>query len=202
MGEAKRKQDACDAAQGGWSRRGVIGALIGGLGLPLWWWSTRSAVSPASPSPASPSPASPSPVGARPVGARPPEWVALEATLETLLPGGEFPGHRETGVLTTLWSVAEGNGALRAKFQEGARLLDEAGGGSGRFAAAGPTERARILQAFAHAAPATPQHAYYRFLRDQAMRLHYTHPASWGPLGFSQAPQPQGYPDYRQAPRG
>lgn len=189
MGEAKRKREA-EGEASDVSRRGVLLALGGcALTLPLgaWWIHQRSAT------PSLPPPETPE--------SGPPEQATLFATLDTLLPSGEFPGHRETGVAAVLWSVAEGNGALRAKLQEGAELLDAATAG-GSFRDASPEVRHQVLLGFRAAAKTSPQHRYYRLLRDQAMRLHYTHPASWKPLGFSEAPQPRGYPDYRQAPRG
>ncbi|MBL4848447.1 MAG: hypothetical protein JKY65_23245 [Planctomycetes bacterium] len=181
MGEAT--SGGGEGSTAGWSRRGVVAALAGGaLVVPLSaWWLTQGP-----------------PIEVAPGAVGPPEQVSLEAFLDTILPSGEFPGHRETGVLGVLWSVAERNQALRAKFREGAQLLDLAAKGS--FVASSPDARTRTLASLAAAVRSDPGRLYYVFLRDQAMRLHYTHPVARARLGFNQPPQPSGYPGYTEAP--
>jgi len=174
-----------ESGPAGWSRRGVVAALAGGaLAIPLGAWWLRQP------------PAEPPPVP----DTRPPEQISLEAFLDTILPSGEFPGHRETGVAGVLWSVAERNQAMKSKLQEGAELLDLEAKGS--FVALPAPERARVVRALAAAGREDPGHRYYALLRDQAMRLHYTHPLARARLGFDQAPQPRGYASYTEAPSG
>ncbi len=45
------------------------------------------------------------------------------------------------------------------------------------------------------------QRSELRFLRNEALSLHYAHPAAWTPLRFRGAPQPDGYVDYALAPQ-
>jgi Gluconate 2-dehydrogenase subunit 3 len=173
-----------------WTRRGVLGALAGGalaslLGLVVW-----RGRGPASTEPG------PTPAG------EPPERLALEALLDTLLPDGGPPavGHHASGVLGALWGVAMTNQALRLELRRGAGLLDQAAESrdAATFAELGPPARTEVVTDLAR--PDHPGHSYYRLIRDQAMRLHYTHPAACRPLGLRHAPQPTGYMDYTQPP--
>ncbi len=130
--------------------------------------------------------------------------ATLTAWLDTLLPRGELPGHRGTGVQARLAAELGASRLGRRALVEGTAHLERAARerGARRFAELPESVRAEIVEAMAAAPPGSLPAYAYRVVRDRAMELHYAQPAAWRPLGLPHPPQPDGYPDYAEAPRG
>jgi hypothetical protein len=130
------------------------------------------------------------------------ERATLAAVLDTLLPDGELPGARRTGVLEPLLAQCAAQRQTRRAIVEGTALVEAAAlrRGATSFAALGDEERAQILNECASAARESLPWFFFRTVRDGAMRLHYLHPLAWRAAGLPHAPQPRGYADYDQAP--
>lgn len=126
----------------------------------------------------------------------------FEAFLDTLLPETELPSWRATGVMPRLLEELSAERKTRRALAEGVEWLDaEARRRKGaRFFLAGEEARIAVVAA-AEASPAGSIPAFfYRVTRDQAVRLHYSHPAVWRKIGLPHAPQPDGYWDFEDAP--
>lgn len=133
----------------------------------------------------------------------PSERERLAAVLDTLIPDGEFPGARQTGVLDALIAECEPVRQSRRAVVEGLALLDQQARrfGADSFASLTTVQREAALLECAAAEPGSLPWFFFRTVRDGAMRLHYSHPLAWRAVGLSHPPQPQGYADYTQAPR-
>ena len=130
--------------------------------------------------------------------------ATLDSLLDTLLPGGELPGWRETGVMPRLADELARDRRGRRGLVEGVAWLESAA--RSRHGAAFTTlawaERAAIVRAAEVEPAGSVPHYFYRVVRDRAMQLHYAHRTVWRALGLPHAPQPDGYLDFAQAPRG
>ncbi len=128
----------------------------------------------------------------------------LEALLDALLPEGPQPGHRTTGVMPRLVAELERERQTRRALVEGLRRLERRAGAMGArsFAALGPADRLRAFLDCGEAPDRSLPRFFYLTLRDAAMRLHYSQHAAWRPLGLAHPPQPDGYDDFAEAPRG
>lgn len=134
----------------------------------------------------------------------PRERDTLAVVLDTLIPDGDFPGARRTGVLDPLVRECDATRQTRRALVEGVDLVEAAARrrGAVSFAALGDTEREAILAECAAAENASLPWFFFRTVRDRAMRLHYAHPLARKAVGLGQTPQPQGYVDYWQPPHG
>jgi hypothetical protein len=128
----------------------------------------------------------------------------LEALLDAILPDGERPGHRATGVLPRLVAELENERQTRRALVEGMRLLERRGRaeGASSFAALGPERRVALFTACGEDEYGSLPRFFYQNVRDAALRLHYSRRAAWRPLGLPHPPQPDGYEDFAEAPRG
>jgi Gluconate 2-dehydrogenase subunit 3 len=129
---------------------------------------------------------------------------AFTAMLDALLPDGDLPGWRRTTVMPRLVDDLSARRQTRRALVEGVEWLDRrARRRYGRpFASLLEPERDRVVRDAADQAEGTLPRFFYRVVRDRAMRLHYAHPAAWRPLGLPHPPQPDGYPDFTEPPRG
>ena len=128
--------------------------------------------------------------------------ATLEAFLDTLIPDGRFPGHRATGVLPQLLPELEERRQTRRALVEGVELLDRGAkrAGSPSFRELDPARRADLVREIARAGEGTLPRFFYESVRNRAMEIHYASPAAWKVVGFTHAPQPEGYPDFAEKP--
>jgi len=132
----------------------------------------------------------------------PRERETLAVVLDTLIPDGDFPGARRTGVLERLVTECEATRQTRRALVEGAALVEAAAHrrGAMSFAALGDAEREAILAECAAAGNGSLPWFFFRTVRDRAMRLHYSHPLARNAVGLDHPPQPLGYAEYWQPP--
>jgi hypothetical protein len=132
----------------------------------------------------------------------PSERETLAVVLDTLIPDGDFPGARRTGVLERLVTECEATRQTRRALVEGAALVEAAARhrGATSFAALGDAEREAILAECAAAENGSLPWFFFRTIRDRAMRLHYAHALARKAVGLDHPPQPWGYVDYWQPP--
>ena len=130
--------------------------------------------------------------------------ATFEALLDTLLPEDGLPGWRATRVMPRLAEEIARNRRGRRALVEGVAWLDrEARSRHGAaFASLAASDRAAIVRAAEEEGLGTVPHYFYRVVRDRAMQLHFAHPAVWRAIGLPHAPQPEGYLDFAEAPRG
>jgi hypothetical protein len=130
------------------------------------------------------------------------EMETMSVLLDTLIPDGEFPGARRTGILEPLLrECASTRQSARALLRGVQWLEHEARAhGAAEFRGLALRDREQISEKCAAAAEGTLPRAFYRTVRDRAMRLHYAHPLAWKRVGLPHPPQPYGYPNYWAAP--
>ena len=133
---------------------------------------------------------------------RPAEVESFAAFVDTLLPDGEIPGARRTGIVEPLLRHCESDRHGRRALIEGVAILDREARrrGAATFATLDVGARTAIVEGFARADQQSVPGFLYRTVRDRAMQLHYAPPAAWGPLRFSGPPQPNGHYDYQDPP--
>lgn len=124
----------------------------------------------------------------------------LAVVLDTLIPDGEFPGARQTGILEPLLAQCDSTRQTRRALSEGLELLDRHAQrlGHSSFELLTAPQREAVLLECAAAAPGSLPWFFFRTIREGAMRLHYAHPLAWRAIGLSGPPQPRGYRDYTQ----
>jgi len=129
---------------------------------------------------------------------------ALEALLDVVLPEGELPGHRTTGIMPALVTHLESKRSTRRALGEGLRHLDRRARsvGADGFTELDPAARARLFAACGERPDGSLLRFFYRTVRDEAMQLHYAQPAVWRRVGLPNPPQPDGYPSYSEPPLG
>lgn len=139
---------------------------------------------------------------AEPVLPAGPLRAALDAVLETILPDGEYPGYRASGVLAHVTGVFTLAHRPLPPIRDLLDGLDRrARARAGRvFAGLDPVERRELLLEVERSREAWA--LGFGRLRAEAFKAHYAHPAVWKALGFRHSPQPNGYLDYQEPPRG
>lgn len=130
------------------------------------------------------------------------EVETFAALLDTLIPDGEFPGTRQTGILASLLRTCESQRQTRRAVLEGVHLLDRKSRalGARNFVTLDARQRAVVVEECALAAERTLPRFFYRTVRDRAMQLHYSQKVAWKLLRFDHPPQPDGYLDYWKPP--
>lgn len=133
---------------------------------------------------------------------QPVEVESFTAFVDTLVPDGEIPSGRRTGIVEPLLRYCESTRQRRRALVEGVAMLDAAArrSGAASFATLDLATRTAIVEGFEAAAEGSVPHFLYRTARDRALQLHYATPLTWGPLKFSGAPQPNGHYDYEDPP--
>jgi hypothetical protein len=133
---------------------------------------------------------------------KPAEVETVSVFLDTLIPDGEFPGARRTGILEPLLRQCASTRQTARALMRGVQWLEQQAriNGGTEFRALPFKDRERIVARCAAAAEGTLPRVFYRTVRDRAMRLHYAHPLAWQRAGLPHAPQPYGYPDHWTAP--
>ena len=124
----------------------------------------------------------------------------IAAVLDCMLPGGELPGALTLGIDRRI--AATTDSALKRSFTEGVAWLDQRARakGAASFLRLDEAGRETVLQA-ALASDAEGAFAVVRTLRNLAFTLYYTDPAIMAAFAYSRPPQPDGFPDFQEAPR-
>ena len=126
----------------------------------------------------------------------PRERDTLATVLDTLIPDGDFPGARRTGVLERLVAECETTPQTRRALVEGTAFVEAAARqrGARSFAALTDAARGAILAECAVAENASLPWFFFRTVRDRAMRLHYAHPLARRAVDWIGRPSPWGTP--------
>lgn len=128
----------------------------------------------------------------------------LSAFLDVLLPEDESPSASQLGVDVQILAEAAGNPNVARLLDTGSAWLDLQARRRGAQAFHQLNEHGQI--GIVQLAEAQPQPSlvrmYFRFVQDRAFKYYYSHPDSWPSLGYDGPPQPRGFPDYDQPPRG
>jgi len=129
----------------------------------------------------------------------------LPACLDALIPAdGDNPGALQLGVPQRLAAAAAQDRGYADMLDQFSRWLDAQAkaAGAASFTDLADAERETVLRA-AEAAEAgsVPRIAFARLRRD-AFTSFYADPRSWPAMGYAGPPQPNGFPDYAEPPRG
>jgi hypothetical protein len=133
---------------------------------------------------------------------KPAEVETLSVFLDTLIPDGEFPGARRTGILEPLLRECASTRQTARALLRGVQWLEQqarAHGGT-EFRGLPLKDREQVVARCAAAAEGSLARVFFRTIRDRAMRLHYAHRLAWQRVGLPHPPQPYGYPTYWAAP--
>lgn len=124
----------------------------------------------------------------------------IAAVIDCMLPGGELPGALALGIDRHI--AATTGSELKRSFIEGVAWLDQRARAKGtmNFLKLDEAGRETVLQA-ALRSDAEGAFAIVRTLRNLAFTLYYTDPAIMAAFAYSGPPQPDGFPDFQEAPR-
>lgn len=130
--------------------------------------------------------------------------ATLAALLDTLLPEAGLADWRSTGVMPRLVDELAARRQSRRALVEGVAWLDSHAHRQfgADFAALPVASREAVVTAAEQSAPGSLPRYFYRVVRDRAMELHFAHARVWRALGMPHPPQPDGYLDFAEAPRG
>ena len=133
---------------------------------------------------------------------KPAEVETVSVLLDTLIPDGEFPGAKRTGILEPLLRECASTWHTARALLRGVQWLEQQARahGAAEFRGLPLQDREQIVAQCAAAAEGTLPRVFYRTVRDRAIRLHYAHPFAWQRVGLPHAPQPYGYPDHWAPP--
>ncbi|MGZ9092600.1 MAG: gluconate 2-dehydrogenase subunit 3 family protein, partial [Rhodoplanes sp.] len=124
----------------------------------------------------------------------------IAAVIDCMLPGGELPGALALGIDRHIAAATDSE--LKRSFIEGVAWLDQRARAKGimTFLKLDEAGRETVLQA-ALRSDAEGAFAIVRTLRNLAFTLYYTDPAIMAAFAYSGPPQPDGFPDFQEAPR-
>lgn len=124
----------------------------------------------------------------------------IAAVIDCMLPGGELPGALALGIDRHIAAATDSE--LKWSFIEGVAWLDQRARAKGtmNFLKLDEAGRETVLQA-ALRSDAEGAFAIVRTLRNLAFTLYYTDPAIMAAFAYSGPPQPDGFPDFQEAPR-
>lgn len=129
---------------------------------------------------------------------------SLGPYLDTLLPEDKTPSATGLGVDQALLEAARKKPRFGRLIALGCEWLDQQakGLGAAEFASLGEMSRATIVAAAEKAPPNSLPHYFFKTTLNFAFQHYYAQPASWQGLGYMGPPQPRGYPDFSQPPKG
>jgi hypothetical protein len=118
------------------------------------------------------------------------------------LPGNDLPGAVDLGIDQQILTSFSADRGLAAFMAEGIRWFDAAARARGGESFASLVAADQIAVAMrAEASPDSAGGRLFAVLRRQAMSLYYIHPRVTASFPYAGPPQPQGFPDFAQAPR-
>lgn len=129
----------------------------------------------------------------------------LEAWIDTLLPMDEVsPAASEFGVDADIANKARDDPSYLRLISKGCLWLDQQARKRGMqgFAQLDEAGRERIVSLAEQAKTRSVPRAFFERTRSDAFQYYYARPESWDMLNYAGPPQPQGFPDYTQAPPG
>jgi hypothetical protein len=135
--------------------------------------------------------------------AREPGVVAgIRAIVDRLIPDDDLPGAVELGIDRQILTSATTDRELAALMAGGIRWFDAAARarGGGSFAALAAADQIAVAMQ-AEASPDSAGGRLFAVLRRRTMSLYYIHPRVTASFPYAGPPQPQGFPDFAQAPR-
>lgn len=117
--------------------------------------------------------------------------AALSAFIDHLIPADELtPAASALRVPGLIWQQARSDADLRRLIEVVCTWMDRYGEG---FAALQFDEREALVAWMAKAPWESPQRRFFHLVRDRALTLYYTQPASWKGLPIQRPPQPIGH---------
>jgi hypothetical protein len=118
------------------------------------------------------------------------------------LPGNDLPGAVDLGIDQQILMSATTDRGVAAFMMDGIRWFDTAARARGgeTFAALAAADQIAVAMQ-AEASPDSAGGRLFAVLRRQAMSLYYIHPRVTASFPYAGPPQPQGFPDFAQAPR-
>lgn len=134
-----------------------------------------------------------------------PEFSTLAAFVDALLPADDHsPVASALGVPRAVMAAAEKDARVKRIVKFGCHWLDEAAkkAGAANFSALREGPREIIVGATSEPAASPLPKAFFIIVRDLSMRAYYAHAAAWRGMGYDGPPQPDGFLDYRDAPKG
>lgn len=136
----------------------------------------------------------------RPPRGEPHIALTIAAIVDHMLPGGELPGAQALGITRRIASSPDRE--LKRSFTRGVASLDTRAqmAGASNFLALDETGKEAVLQA-ALASRADSAGVFLSELRRLAFTHYYTHPTIMAGFPYSGPPQPEGFPDFQEAPQ-
>lgn len=122
------------------------------------------------------------------------QLATLTSLLDTLIPADALsPSASQAGVLKDLLHEVRFDASFQKLLRLGCDWIALQTGGD--FAVASLDARGYVLDWMAKAAPDTLPRRFFDVMRDSALALYYTRPASWRGSRIDASPQPVGYPE-------
>jgi hypothetical protein len=129
--------------------------------------------------------------------------ATIRTIVDLLVPADDLPGAVELGIDRQILLAATADPEFAALLAGGIRWFEAAARSHGkqmRFAALPAADQIAIAQR-AEAGQDTDGGRLFVSLRRRTMTIYYTHPRVVASFPYAGAPQPQGFPDFEQAPR-
>lgn len=121
------------------------------------------------------------------------ERATLAAFLDTLLPADKLSGSAtDLGVDLQLWAFAKTAADFRKLVEYGCRWLNMTGGAL--FAELAAEQQIAVVDWMSRADWNEIPRRFYELVRQVAIELYFSNPASIGGLPIKRSPQPLGYP--------
>jgi hypothetical protein len=130
------------------------------------------------------------------------EQKTLEAFLDALIPSDITPGAVELGVPERIRLLAYRDYQYRRLLRNGCAWLNDKATKQNfeTFYALDTAGREKVMQEAAESGPESMPRLFFERIRSDAFSHYYAQPVSWGTLGYKGPPQPDGFPDYADAP--
>jgi hypothetical protein len=130
------------------------------------------------------------------------EIETLEAFLDTLIPSDVTPGATELGVSKKIRLLADKDYQYRRLLKNGCAWLDKGAlrQNSDTFSSLSPATREDVVKEAAGSGRESLPRIFFERVRSDAFTHYYSRPETWKALGYKGPPQPEGFPDYADAP--
>lgn len=129
---------------------------------------------------------------------------ALKPFLDTLLPEDGTPSATQVGVDTEIIRRMQTDARMRDAIVAGCLWLDQQADtlGAADFAALDAAGRISIVEMAERAPSHTLPRRFFRGVLGVAIRHYYAQPATWPGVGYAGPPQPRGFVDFADPPKG